>query len=42
MQVRIGAAVDPDSVSAQQLREQVVTMKEGLPPEVVNRYALAA
>ena len=42
MQVRIGEAVDPDSVSAQQLREQVVTMKEGLQPEVVNRYALAA
>jgi 1-acyl-sn-glycerol-3-phosphate acyltransferase len=42
MQVHIGEAVDPDSVSAQQLREQVVTMKEGLQPEVVNRYALAA
>jgi 1-acyl-sn-glycerol-3-phosphate acyltransferase len=42
MQVRIGEAVDPDGVSAQQLREQVVTMKEGLQPEVVNRYALAA
>jgi len=42
MQVRIGEAVEADSVSAQQLREQVVTMKEGLQPEVVNRYALAA
>lgn len=42
MQVRIGEAVDPDGVSAEQLRDQVVTMKEGLQPEVVNRYALAA
>jgi 1-acyl-sn-glycerol-3-phosphate acyltransferase len=42
MQVRIGEAVDPDSVSAPQLREQVVTLKEGLQPDAVNRYALAA
>jgi hypothetical protein len=42
MQVRIGEAVEADNVSAPQLREQVVTMKEGLQPDVVNRYALAA
>ena len=42
MQVHIGEAVDPDSVSAPQLREQVVTLREGLQPDVVNRYALAA
>ena len=42
MQVNIGEAVDPDSVSAPQLREQVVTLKDGLQPDVVNRYALAA
>jgi 1-acyl-sn-glycerol-3-phosphate acyltransferase len=42
MQVHIGEAVDPDSVSAPQLREQVVTLKEDLQPHVVNRYALAA
>ena len=42
MQIRIGEPVDPDSVSAPQLREQVVTLKEGLQPDAVNRYALAA
>ncbi len=42
MQVRIGEAVDPDSVSAPQLREQIVTLKEGLQPDAINRYALAA
>jgi 1-acyl-sn-glycerol-3-phosphate acyltransferase len=42
MQVRIGAPVDADGLSAAQLREQVVTMKEGLRADAVNRYALAA
>jgi 1-acyl-sn-glycerol-3-phosphate acyltransferase len=42
MQVHIGEAVDPDSVSPPQLREQVATLKEGLQPDAVNRYALAA
>jgi 1-acyl-sn-glycerol-3-phosphate acyltransferase len=42
MQVRIGEAVDPEGISASQLREQVVTLKEGLPSHTVSRYALAA
>jgi 1-acyl-sn-glycerol-3-phosphate acyltransferase len=42
MRVHIGEAVDPESVSAPQLRKQVVTLKEGLQPNAVNRYALAA
>ena len=42
MQVRIGEPVDPDGISAAQLREQVVTLKESLLPAAVNRYALAA
>jgi 1-acyl-sn-glycerol-3-phosphate acyltransferase len=42
MQVRIGEPVDPDGISAAQLREQVVTLKERLQPAAVNRYALAA
>jgi 1-acyl-sn-glycerol-3-phosphate acyltransferase len=42
MQVRIGEPVDPDGISAPQLREQVVTLKESLQPSAVNRYALAA
>jgi 1-acyl-sn-glycerol-3-phosphate acyltransferase len=42
MQVRIGEPVDSDGISAQQLREQVVALKENLQPEAINRYALAA
>ncbi len=42
MQVHLGEAVDPNSVSAPQLREQVVTLKDGVPADVVNQYALAA
>ena len=42
MQIRIGEPVDPDGISAPQLREQVVTLKESLQPAAVNRYALAA
>lgn len=42
MQVRIGEPIDPDSVSAEQLREHVVALRESLQPEAVNRYALAA
>jgi 1-acyl-sn-glycerol-3-phosphate acyltransferase len=41
MHVRIGEPVDPNSVSAEQLREQVVALRESLRPDV-NRYALAA
>jgi 1-acyl-sn-glycerol-3-phosphate acyltransferase len=42
MQVRIGEPIDPDSVSAEQLREHVVALREGLQLQAVNRYALAA
>jgi 1-acyl-sn-glycerol-3-phosphate acyltransferase len=42
MQVRIGEPVDPDTVTAPQLREQVVALRAGLLPEPLNRYALAA
>jgi 1-acyl-sn-glycerol-3-phosphate acyltransferase len=42
MQVRIGEPVDADSVSAEQLRRQVVALREGIRPDAVNRYALAA
>ena len=42
MQVRIGAAIDPDGISASQLREQVVALRDSLLPDAVNRYALAA
>ena len=42
MHVRIGEPVDPDGVSAQQLRDHVVALKEGLQPDAVSRYALAA
>jgi hypothetical protein len=42
MQVRIGAAIDPDDISAAQLREQVVALRDSLLPDAVNRYALAA
>ena len=42
MQVRISEPVDPDGISAAQLREQVVALKESLQPAAVSRYALAA
>jgi len=45
VQVRIGEPVDPDAVSAPQLREQVVALRETLEtlqPGPVNPYALAA
>jgi 1-acyl-sn-glycerol-3-phosphate acyltransferase len=42
MQVRIGEAIDPDGVTAEQLREHVVALREGLQPAAVSRYALAA
>jgi 1-acyl-sn-glycerol-3-phosphate acyltransferase len=41
MQVRIGEPIDPDAVSAPQLREQVVALREGRVAEPLNRYALA-
>jgi 1-acyl-sn-glycerol-3-phosphate acyltransferase len=42
MQVRIGEPIDPDGVTAEQLREHVVALREGLQPAAVSRYALAA
>jgi 1-acyl-sn-glycerol-3-phosphate acyltransferase len=42
MQVRIGDPVDPNALSASELREHVVALREGLQPDAVNRYALAA
>jgi 1-acyl-sn-glycerol-3-phosphate acyltransferase len=42
MQVRIGEPIDPNSTSASQLRSAVLTLRDNLQPEVVNRYALAA
>jgi 1-acyl-sn-glycerol-3-phosphate acyltransferase len=42
MQVRIGEPVDPNSVSAEQLREQVMALRGDRLAEIANRYALAA
>ena len=42
MQVRIGEAVDPADTSAQELREQVVALRENRTPETSDRYALVS
>ena len=42
MQVRIGEPIDPDTASASELRKHVLTLRESLQPDAVNRYALAA
>jgi 1-acyl-sn-glycerol-3-phosphate acyltransferase len=42
MQVRIGEPIDPNAASASELREHVVALRDGLRPDAVNRYALAA
>jgi 1-acyl-sn-glycerol-3-phosphate acyltransferase len=42
MQVRIGEPVDPTTASAAELRERVLALRDGLQPDVVKRYALAA
>jgi 1-acyl-sn-glycerol-3-phosphate acyltransferase len=42
MQVHIGQAIDPNTVSASELRDEVLTLRDGLQPEIVNSYALAA
>jgi len=42
MQVRIGEPVDPTTASAAELREHVLALRDGLQPDVVRRYALAA
>lgn len=42
MQVRIGEPIDPSTASAAELREHVVALRDGLQPDVVKRYALAA
>ena len=42
MQVHIGEPVDPQNISAQQLRDEVVALRDGVRPGTANRYALAA
>jgi 1-acyl-sn-glycerol-3-phosphate acyltransferase len=42
MQVRIGKPVDANAISAPQLREHVLALRESLQPDAVSRYALAA
>jgi 1-acyl-sn-glycerol-3-phosphate acyltransferase len=42
MQVHIGEPVDPDSTSPEELREEVIALRESLLPDAGNRYALAA
>jgi 1-acyl-sn-glycerol-3-phosphate acyltransferase len=42
MHVRIGEPIDPNTVSAAELRTSVLALRDGLQPEIVNRYALAA
>jgi 1-acyl-sn-glycerol-3-phosphate acyltransferase len=42
MQVCIGEPIDPNTASASELREHVLALREGLQPDAVNRYALAA
>jgi 1-acyl-sn-glycerol-3-phosphate acyltransferase len=42
MQVRIGEPIDASTVSAPQLRESVLALRESLQSDAVTRYALAA
>jgi hypothetical protein len=42
MQVRIGEPIDANTVSAPQLRESVLALRESLQSDAVTRYALAA
>jgi 1-acyl-sn-glycerol-3-phosphate acyltransferase len=42
MQVRIGEAIDPNTVSASELRAAVLALRDDLRLQTVNRYALAA
>ena len=42
MQVRIGEPIDPNTVTAAELRASVAALRDGLQPEIVKRYALAA
>lgn len=42
MQIRIGEPVDPNSVSGEQLREQVMALRGDPLPETFHRYDLAA
>jgi 1-acyl-sn-glycerol-3-phosphate acyltransferase len=42
MQARIGEPVDPTTASAAELRKRVLALRDGLQPDVVKRYALAA
>jgi 1-acyl-sn-glycerol-3-phosphate acyltransferase len=42
MAVRIGQPINPESVSAEQLREHVVALRDNVALHEMNRYALAA
>jgi 1-acyl-sn-glycerol-3-phosphate acyltransferase len=42
MQVRIGEPIDPSTLSAPQLRESVLALRDNLQSDAVTRYALAA
>jgi 1-acyl-sn-glycerol-3-phosphate acyltransferase len=42
MQARIGEPIDPHTVSASQLRDEVLALRENLQPHAANRYELAA
>jgi 1-acyl-sn-glycerol-3-phosphate acyltransferase len=42
MQVHIGQAIDPTTVSSSELRASVLALRDGLQLQTVNRYALAA
>jgi 1-acyl-sn-glycerol-3-phosphate acyltransferase len=41
MQVRIGEPIDPSTLSAPQLRESVLALRDNLQSDAVTRYALA-
>ena len=42
MQARIGEPIDPHTVSASQLRDEILALRENLQPHAANRYELAA
>jgi 1-acyl-sn-glycerol-3-phosphate acyltransferase len=42
MQVHIGEPIDPQNISAQRLRDEVVALRDRLRPGTASRYALAA
>jgi 1-acyl-sn-glycerol-3-phosphate acyltransferase len=42
MQVHIGEPIDPQNISAQRLRDEVVALRDRIRPGTAGRYALAA